>query len=378
MPKIDRKLLPRILLVDDEPAILEGLEIQLRRKYQVISATSGQLGLDELSLSNDFSVVVSDMRMPSMDGATFLSHCREVSPDTVRILLTGYSDQESAISAINDGQIYRFLTKPCPASQFLRTIDEATKQHNLITAEHELLEKTLHGCVKTLMDVLALTNAVGFGRATRLHKIVKELCDELNIKNRWFIEVAAMVSQLGAITLPEQLAEKLYYSEKLNHEEQQQVDALPAVVNSLLENIPRLEPVLDLLADLGKKSQLKDPKCPANLIKIAMDYDILESRGQTAQECLDILQNRMPIYPAIVIQALIKIKGDNSLRKNIQEIPIKEIHEGMVFAADVFTSSGILLIPRGFSVTSGLISKTQQFRKDYVQEPVLIINKEGQ
>src|SRR5262245_17980905 len=104
---------PRILCVDDEPNVLEGLALHLRRKYEMSTAANGPDALALLEREGPPEVIISDMRMPGMDGATFLSKARQLYPDTVRMLLTGQSDMASAIKAVNDGQIFRFLTKPC-------------------------------------------------------------------------------------------------------------------------------------------------------------------------------------------------------------------------------------------------------------------------
>src|SRR4051812_40550267 len=110
---MEPKQLPRILCVDDEPRILEGLALQLRRDYQVYTANSGQAALQTLKEANGMMVVISDMRMPGMDGATLLKQVKQRYPETTRILLTGETGRDAAVMAVNEGQIFRFLTKPC-------------------------------------------------------------------------------------------------------------------------------------------------------------------------------------------------------------------------------------------------------------------------
>ena len=105
---------PRVLCVDDEPQVLEGLALNLRRHYEVHVAGSGAEGLQRLEQDGPFAVVLSDMRMPGMTGAVFLAHVRQRAPDSVRLLLTGHAELDAAIAAINTGHIFRFLAKPCP------------------------------------------------------------------------------------------------------------------------------------------------------------------------------------------------------------------------------------------------------------------------
>jgi DNA-binding NtrC family response regulator len=128
---------PPVLLVDDEVAILDGLRRQLRRKFTVHTATSGTDALRLLE-SEPVAVVVSDMRMPEMNGATFLARVREQHADVVRILLTGEADTRAAVAAVNEGHIYRFLAKPCPPEVLLTEISGAVELNRLITSDKEL------------------------------------------------------------------------------------------------------------------------------------------------------------------------------------------------------------------------------------------------
>jgi len=205
-----------ILCVDDEPKVLEGLVLNLRRHYRVSTANNGQGGLAIVDGTDPPAVVVSDMRMPEMDGAAFLSQVKERSPDTVRLLLTGQADLESAIAAVNHGQVFRFLTKPCAPPTLLTAIEAAVAQHRLITAERELLEKTLRGSIKALTEILSLASPLIFGRATRLKQHATELVAGLGVPFSWQLEVAVMLSQIGCIVLTAENNEKLYYGKPLS------------------------------------------------------------------------------------------------------------------------------------------------------------------
>jgi len=116
--------------VDDERGILDGLRLQLQRQYDFHSAVDGVEALDILR-NHDVAVIVSDMRMPVMDGAEFLRRAAEIRPDATRILLTGQADIDSAMRAVNQGQVFRFLLKPCPSTELLNAVAEGAVRQKL-------------------------------------------------------------------------------------------------------------------------------------------------------------------------------------------------------------------------------------------------------
>jgi len=133
--------LEKILLVDDEQSILDAFSRQLRKKYHMATALSGSEGMEKIAESGPFAVIISDMRMPVMDGIAFLSEVRQAAPESVRMMLTGNSDQHTAIEAINRGSIFRFLTKPCTHEDLTEAIDAGLEQYRLIAGEKELLKR---------------------------------------------------------------------------------------------------------------------------------------------------------------------------------------------------------------------------------------------
>jgi FixJ family two-component response regulator len=210
----------KVLFVDDEQAVLQGYQRIVRDDFQVSLAGSGDEALAELTRNGGYEVVVSDLRMPGMDGIQFLSRVRKISPQSVRVVLTGHADIETAINAVNDGAIFRFLTKPCPADVLKKTLNACLMQYRLVTAERELLENTLMGAIKVLTDVLSLANPAAFGRSVRINRYVQHMVRELQLEMPWRYEAAAMLSQLGCITLEPELLEAAYSADAMPPEEQ--------------------------------------------------------------------------------------------------------------------------------------------------------------
>ncbi len=122
----------KVLFVDDEPNVLEGVRRQLRKLVAIDTAMSAEEGMQAVLDKGPYAVVISDMRMPHMNGTRFLSQVRDASPDTVRMILSGQADIDSTIAAINDAQIFRFLTKPCSGEHMVAAVETALQQfaHN--------------------------------------------------------------------------------------------------------------------------------------------------------------------------------------------------------------------------------------------------------
>jgi response regulator RpfG family c-di-GMP phosphodiesterase len=353
----------RVLCVDDEPKVLEGLKLHLRRQYEVQTATSGQAALDLLQPGKPFAVILSDMRMPGMDGVALLSQIRQRCPDTVRMLLTGQADLPSAISAVNEGQLFRFLTKPCPPPVLLQAFEAGVAQYQLITAERVLLEQTLRGVIQTLIDMLSLTHPLAFGRANRIKRHAIDLARQIGVQqDLWQLEVAAMLSQIGCIILPNDTLEKLYQGGIPSEKERVMVARLPAVTEQLLGGIPRLETVLALIKNQDHPYQfnpdeLNVTRVGGAILKIASDFDALINQGHPASLALETLQGRQGRYDPTLLEAFVIIRSSGGQPRQIKEIPILALQTGMVFAEDVRTKSGALLVTRGHEVTPGLIER---------------------
>ncbi len=370
-----------ILCVDDEPKVLEGIVLNLRRHYRVSTATSGQDGLTIIEGDDPPAIVVSDMRMPEMDGAAFLSRVRERSPETVRILLTGQADLNSAIAAVNEGQIFRFLTKPCNSQNLLAALGAAAEQHRLVTAEKELLEKTLRGSIKALTEILSLANPLIFGRANRIKQHAMELMAGLGSPFTWQFEVAVMLSQIGCIVLTPENNDKLYYGKPLTPVEAESTQCVPKISLQLLENIPRLELVCAILDAQeynfdGSGSPIGAPQgesipLGARVLKLVSDYDFLEAGGSSPAAALSTMQGRKGRYDPKLLATLNRVK--NKAAPGVSQIKLEALDVGMLLVQDVMSSTGSLLVPRGHEVTQAILSRLSSMEPGSVREPLTVL-----
>lgn len=361
----------RILCVDDEPHVLDGLRRVVRGSYEITTAVGAAEGVAALAESKDFAVILSDLRMPGMDGITFLEHARTAAPDASRMLLTGNADLRSAMEAVNRGAIFRFLLKPCASDALLMALGAAVEQNRLVTAERVLLEQTLHGSVKALTDVLALINPAGFGRAARAKATAGAIAEALGSEDRWQIEVAAMLSQIGTVSLAPDTVEKLYSGSSLTHAESVAVRRLPAIASEVLASIPRLEGVREILEHQnfrfdgsgrpGGKPAGEEIPWGSRLLKVVLDFDVLESQGLTPKMAVDALRNREGHYDPALIDALADHCGFGEGHQKVVAIEIAQARSGMIFVEDVRTTTGLLLVARGQEVTERLAERLHNF-----------------
>lgn len=362
--------LPKVLFVDDEPAALASFKLTQGKQYDVRLAESGLDGLQALEHEPDIAVVVSDMRMPKMDGAVFLARVKEDYPDAVRLLLTGNADMESAARAVNDGRIFRFLTKPCGPNDLRLALTAAMQMHKLLTAERVLLQKTLVGSVKAVVNVLGLTNPEALGRAMRIKAKARVVAHKLDVQSRWGIEFAAMFSQIAAASLPADTVSKLYRGTPLTSKESEQLASATEAIKAILADVPRLEPVTKILGDLielARRPQKNDQlearaEQPARMLQAVIDLEALESSGQSLQQAVASMKQREAIYGAATLEALTDLVKDAPDVDVAACRPI-DLQVGMVLAEDLKTTDGLLLLPRGFELTrSSCVHIVERFK----------------
>ncbi|HEY0253098.1 MAG TPA: response regulator [Kofleriaceae bacterium] len=368
---------PKILCIDDEPNMLASMQLTLRRDFEVVVATSGEQGLQILEATPDIVTIVTDMRMPKMNGAAVLTRARELRPDVTRILLTGQADTQSTISAINDGQVFRYLTKPCQPEILISSLKSAVEHNRLVTAERVLVQETLRGAVAALVDVLALASPMVFGRANRVKKRAVQLAEQVKLPDPWQLDLAVSLSHLGYMSLAPETLERLYSGETLSDEETKQVAKMPAMTEQILSHIPRLETIREILTVAARQTAWSGVsgegaiEMAGAILRLASDADAVETSGVQGVKMVKLLRQRGGHAPKL-IDALETLVGRATSSLYIVELPLAGLKPGMVLADDVFLN-GALLVSRGFTVTGTFLERTKHFAKGAVKEPLRIL-----
>jgi len=373
----------RILCVDDEPFILEGLKLNLRKHFEVITASSGHEGLELLEEADPpFPIIISDMRMPGMDGAEFLSKSRTPSPDSIRMLLTGHADLEAAVRAVNEGRIFRYLSKPFPTKELLAVCEEALDQYRLAKAEREVLEQTLWGSVNVLTQILSMVNPGAFGRTTRVLMVVRHLTAALKLQEGWKFEVAAMLSQVGCVTLPANTLARIDGGGPLSPKEREIYRNHPAVAADLLETIPRLEGVATMVRNQLVTYRDEDFVSPgtadpatlgAQMLRLAVDLGRLSLKGHTSEDAVAVLRERESFYHPALLEALdgLALPAPKLIPKYAT---VADLTLDMVLDENVENSAGVVLVSKGNAITQEILDKLQRFGKGGgLKEPFRVV-----
>lgn len=364
----------RILFVDDEKFVLETFRRNLHRHFQVETAEGPLAALKQFENNGPFAVVVSDLKMPNMSGVELLGLVRNRWPETVRIMLTGQADLDAAMGAVNQGSIFRFLTKPCAPDALLKAVQDGLSQYRLIMAEKQLLHGTLRGCIQVMSELLGLVSPEAFGRGEQCKTLILDMAQILGLGGKWKYELAAMLSQIGCISLPQEILERKIAGEALSPEEEQIFLMHPAIAGNLLRNIPRLESVAEMVAE-QELPLAKNPNPGARMLKTALDYTDLVARGLDDVSALLALRQQPAVYDPKVVAALEESLARRK-QSEVRSVAISELREGMLLVENVVSGRGAVLMEKGQVITRAALERFVNFGTILgVQEPIQVLVK---
>jgi len=375
----------RILIVDDDANLLKSFQRVLKAHFEVLTAEDGPMGLDTIEAEEPFAIVISDYRMPEMDGVTFLSKVKEASPDTVRILLTGHADLGVALKAVNEGNIFRMLDKPCPPKVMAQALKDAVRMYELVRLEQEVMENTVQSTVGLLGDIVSLVRPEVYGRISRIMPYVRHVCREISPGDMWEVVTAARLSMIGFITLPDGLVKKDLDGEKLTLTQQEAYSRHAAFAAKFVGKVPRMEDVARSIAYQEKrfdgggfpKDDVAGQDIPlgARILKVALDFDRHVCAGLSFGAALNALSENGDWYDGDAIASLFSLLGGDD-RHNERKVYLHGLQAGMIAAQDVVAARGdkrIKLVADGSELSEMTIDYIQSFQEKYqVTDPILV------
>jgi response regulator RpfG family c-di-GMP phosphodiesterase len=418
---VDASTAPVVLLVDDEPSILSALKRLLRTsRYEVLTADSGAAALDLLA-TKEVDVIVSDMRMPHMSGAEFLAQVQTRYPETIRILLTGYSEIDSVVRAINEGGVYRYLNKPWDEQDLLLTITQAveqgwlrketsrltalTQQRNeelrnfnaqletMVLSRTEEIRQTVlfledaqqdlktsfATMVKACASMIELRCGVLDGQSLRIGEVARHLALALGMSGLQAQDVffAGLLHGIGKLSLPDELLHKSL--DRLSAEESLLYYQHPLRAQMVLTPIAQLQQVAHIIRHQyerfngrGLPDRLSGPEIPlgSRIVALARDFEGLRRGGLVKQPISDQqavtlikAQSGIRYDPGVVecFVSLTKNPGALGLGKPVAEIDGAQLKEGMCLADDLRTSKGVLLMTKDCVLSAHQVEQVQRF-----------------
>lgn len=360
---------PWVLCVDDEPRVLHALDLHLSPDYTVRSATGGHEALDLLRAHPDCAVVISDMRMPQMNGAQFLAAARDIAPDSTRILLTGYSDLGDAVTAVNDGGLFRFLTKPTPPDTLRKAVDDAAEQWHLRQSERVLLEETLHGAAEALIEALEVASPVAFSRAKHIEAASRHVAQRLGLTPVWEVALAGLLLRLGWIAVPPDTINVFLAGGELARNEARMFETAYSTSARMVGRIPRLDGVAAIIAKTVEPSGGIDA---STVVRAVSDFDRLCLTTQSAASALKALDGA---YPGEILTAIGSWDGTSDDVK-MSEVDLAMVTTGMTTERDITTLSGGVLVRAGTELTEMTIERLRNFATSQgIREPIIVSSR---
>lgn len=376
----------RVLIVDDDPVVLGVYERALRSFTEVTVAETPRSAFATLFGGGDeFAVVVADMHMPVLNGLQLLVEVGRRCPDTMRIMITSSEDQKTAADAVNSGRVFRFLAKPCRPEALKAAVVAAIEQFHTIKTERELFEQTFNGVVQVLTGVVSAVQPEALGQWQHLRERARLLGRAMDVADTWELEAAAMLLRVGITTIPRPVLAKMRTGEKLSGLETDLLHRIPEIGARMLENIPRLRPVAQMIQYQARGYDGsgypedgpagRDIPLGARILRALVDLRAWEDSGLTTEKAVMKIREDPRAYDPEVIRRLDVFVDDPDAHKliEVEERYVEDLIPGMVLATDALSDEKVTLIAKGTALTPVLVERLRNFAElGRVIQPICI------
>ncbi len=380
----------KVLFVDDDPNILSAVVRHLRKKYEIHIAQSGREALREIESEGPFAVVIADWNMPDMKGPDLLNKVKSLYPNTVRVIFSGLSDQAAVVTAINSGQIFRFIVKPSSPLEMARIIDESLEQHALLMTKERLLSETVSGTVNALLEVLSVVAPRAYSKTRRLLSWIEKMRDLTSDINYVDLKLAVKMSQIGYMTLPPTVLYKLDQEKDLTPDEERMLHKISEVSFKLLEQIPNLENIARAVRYQKKtysgeglpEDDLKGDDLPkiARVLKIFNDlWDISKGEEMKADH-FDVLFKQIDNYDRVYFEicrlALLKGHAVGKIMLVTHSFSVNQLEVGDILACDVREIAGRMLLAKGHLLSASQIDRLKNIAEiTNITNPIKVLRQ---
>jgi len=371
----------KILMIDDDKDILASYQVNLRKDFIVRIASNANQAMEILKEEADIGVIVTDYKMPDVNGINLLKMIRQIYHDPIRIMITGFADMQIAVNAVNEGSIFRFLTKPMPTPELKQIIQDALVQYNLKKNEKELLNNTLKGTLKLLIDLISLSIPQSLNIGSQARMIARKIGVKAGEIEIWELEVASLLSNIGLLLLPNDIIQKKAEGKDLTSSEAAVFSNHPELGAKLIGHIPRFEKISDAILHINDNFGSKNDRNIANesiplysrILKVSNDYI---QHIQSNKSALEAYEKMLEFYyqydPKLLELLLSEVVGSENNRK-IKQIKLMELKSGMVAAKDIVDERETILFKKDKEITEPIIIRLQQISNvRNIVEPLLV------
>lgn len=381
-----------ILIVDDVKDNLLLLRQVLKKDYEVSMAASGKEALARAVVSPQPDLILLDIMMPEMNGYMVMGKLKknELTADIPVIFLTAMGETKDETKGFMLGAA-DYIVKPIQPSIVKARVRTQLQLRQANRHIKGLYDETLTGIIELLNDVLTAANPVAYSRASRIRLHMKKVQEKLGLESYWEFDLAAMLSQIGCVTLDAEILEKLYGGQAISRVELDLYDEHPRIGQNLLKKIPHFEKISAIIGNQNKSLEevcgrsLDTYDVHANtgismevlgvaLLKIALTVEQIVQQGNSVSEAFRLIAARLhPIRPELA--ALLEDTSADD--KVVRALEVNQIRPGMVLEKDLYTQSGLLLLSGNTPISATILERITAFHRGAgIATPVLVSFKE--
>lgn len=376
-----------IVIVDPDVSVQSAMTKLFSEHHALSCFSDAEAAIEFLKKHPATAVVFSCYNFPEYDGVAFLSECAVVAPQAARIMLTREGSKDVIKKALNEGHAFMYLEKPCQRAEIISALEAGLSHHRQLAKERALLERTLSGSVKMLIEMLSVFHPEAFRRTPIIRQQAVRLAKEIGLKKTWELEMAVMLSPLGEAMLPKEILSRYRAARNLSDEERSILAKAPEQTRDLLQNIPQLERVADYLylSACGydgsgfPENGPEGDKIPlvSRILKLLTDLWYASPEGGPDAAAFDALMINWRQYDPRLLELAkeILLKEKPAEQKTLfQHCYIRSLRPGDVLVDDVRTETSFeLVLARGHLLTPTMIRRLEHFNKTSgVRQPIRV------
>ena len=365
-----------ILLIEGDPHVARSAEFVLRGLGRIRVATNADEAIAAIRESVEYSVIVTSMAVPGMDDGCLPYWLRELHPEGMLLLTVQHESLARVSEVVNDAGVHRLLCKPFAADVLRLAVRQAHERFVQTILNREQLNSTMDASLEAIAGMLAVVQPEAFGRALRLRRMATLLAEKIGLPAKWEIQIAALFSQFGTLTIPNDLVERVFRGQPITPAERAKMQAASEAMLKLLQPIPRMSRVCEILrrVELVPASDSMGLPAPVGdaerVLALVLAFEVGFAEHGSADEALGAMAQRIERYHRPYFEALREMVGVRNPATLI-DLPLSDVRLGQVFAAHVRSPNDLILVARGQPVTPPLLLRIRTDWRAFAAETIV-------